>query len=99
MQKSPKGSELFFCYCRYILSPDGGHPPLIDCINGVMSSEAFSELFEERYLRRVGRGRGKQGYQKLTDVELWPIVKAAGVSAENSALVRGQERRGQEKRG
>ena len=61
------------------------HPPLLDAINGVLDSTAIEEKVAERFLQRWSAG--KRGPCKFSDLELWPIVKELGLTADDPVLL------------
>ena len=63
----------------------GRHPPLMDAINGQIDSIAFQERLEEVFLQRHARKRGRPS--KFSDLELWPVVKAIKVEADDPILL------------
>ena len=61
------------------------HPPLIDAINGQIDSISLEERLEECFLQRHARKRGRPS--KFSDLELWPVVKAIKVEADDPILL------------
>ena len=61
------------------------HPPLMDAINGQIDSISLEERLEECFLQRHARKRGRPS--KFSDLELWPVVKAIKVEADDPILL------------